>query len=130
MADEKSSGRPEKKKVSREQGQQAGDLEARRFALEEKLKRAGALGKTEKEAEKQDAPSGAAQALKLSSEFLAAVAVGIILGLGLDQLTGTSPWGLIIFVLLGFAAAVLNVLWSVGLATGSPVGKKGASRRK
>jgi len=32
-----------------------------------------------------------------------------------DRLAGTSPWGLIIFLLLGFCAGVLNVLRSAGL---------------
>ena len=32
------------------------------------------------------------------------------LGWGLDRLAGTSPWGLIGFLLLGFCAGVLNVV--------------------
>jgi len=59
--------------------------------------------------------SGMGQALKLSSEFIAGVAVGAGLGWLIDRLAGTSPWGLIVFLLLGFAAGVLNVLRSAGL---------------
>jgi ATP synthase protein I len=43
--------------------------------------------------------------LKLSSEFIAGVAVGAGLGWVIDRLAGTSPWGLIVFLLLGFVPA-------------------------
>ena len=52
--------------------------------------------------------------MKLSSEFIAGIAVGAGLGWMIDRLAGTSPWGLVVFLLLGFAAGVLNVLRSVG----------------
>lgn len=58
--------------------------------------------------------AGFGHALKLSSEFIAGIAVGVGLGWLIDRVAGTSPWGLIIFLLLGFAAGVLNVLRSVG----------------
>ena len=56
-----------------------------------------------------------AQALRLSSEFIAAVVVGTAIGYGLDVMLGTGPWGLVIFLLLGFGAAVFNVMRSAGL---------------
>ncbi len=52
--------------------------------------------------------------MKLSSEFIAGVVVGAALGWFIDRFAGTSPWGLIVFLLLGFAAGVLNVLRSAG----------------
>ena len=58
--------------------------------------------------------AGFGQALKLSSEFIAGVAVGAGLGWLIDRVAGSSPWGLIVFLLLGFAAGVLNVLRSAG----------------
>ena len=51
-----------------------------------------------------------AWAFRLASEFVAGVLVGAALGWGLDRVAGTSPWGLIGFLLLGFAAGVLNVV--------------------
>jgi ATP synthase protein I len=54
--------------------------------------------------------SGYGQAFKLGSEFVAGVLVGAALGWGLDKVAGTSPWGLIVLLLLGFAAGVLNVV--------------------
>jgi ATP synthase protein I len=59
--------------------------------------------------------AGYGQAFKLSSEFIAGIVVGAGLGWVIDGFLGTSPWGLIIFLLLGFAAGVLNVLRSARL---------------
>ncbi|WP_309083598.1 AtpZ/AtpI family protein [Chelativorans sp.] len=68
-----------------------------------------------------------ANALRLSSEFIAGVLVGAGLGWFIDRIAGTSPWGLIIFLLLGFGAGILNVLRSAGLVAefGSKAPKKG-----
>jgi ATP synthase protein I len=54
--------------------------------------------------------SGWGRGFRLASEFVAAIIVGALLGWGVDSLFGTSPWGLIILLLLGFAAGVLNVI--------------------
>lgn len=51
-----------------------------------------------------------AQAFRLASEFVAGILVGVALGWGLDRVAGTSPWGLIGFLLLGFCAGVVNVV--------------------
>jgi ATP synthase protein I len=40
--------------------------------------------------------------------------VGAGIGWVADQWLGTSPFGLIVFLLLGFAAGVLNVMRSAG----------------
>ena len=68
---------------------------------------------------KDDAKAGSVagygQALKLSSEFIAGVVVGAGIGWIIDRLAGTSPWGLIVFLLLGFGAGVLNVMRSAGV---------------
>jgi ATP synthase protein I len=48
-------------------------------------------------------------AIRLASEFVAAVLVGAGLGWLLDRLAGTSPFGLIILLLLGFGAGILNM---------------------
>ena len=41
--------------------------------------------------------------------------MGAMLGWLLDRWLGTSPWGLIVFLLLGFAAGVLNVMRAAGV---------------
>ncbi len=59
--------------------------------------------------------TGYAQAVKISSEFIAGVLVGAGIGWVADEWLGTSPFGLIVFLLLGFAAGVLNIMRSAGL---------------
>lgn len=58
--------------------------------------------------------AGFGNALRLSSEFIAAIVVGTGLGWFIDSLAGTSPIGLIVMLLIGFAAGVLNVLRAAG----------------
>jgi ATP synthase protein I len=58
--------------------------------------------------------SAMAVGLRLSSELVAGVLVGALLGWGIDRFLSTSPWGLIVFLLLGFTAGVMNVMRSVG----------------
>lgn len=92
---------------------QAG-LSERRAQLTRKL---DGLRAVEEEAARksQGSPAGYGQAMKLSSEFIAGVLVGAGIGWVADQWLGTSPFGLIVFLLLGFAAGVLNVLRSAGV---------------
>ena len=49
-------------------------------------------------------------AFKLSTELVAAVAVGTIIGFILDNWFDTKPWLMIIFFFLGTAAGILNVI--------------------
>jgi ATP synthase protein I len=56
-----------------------------------------------------------AMAVRVSSDFIAAIFVGGALGWFLDSVAGTSPFGLIVLLLLGFAAGVLNVMRTLGL---------------
>src|SRR5262244_4590824 len=60
-------------------------------------------------------PSAIARGFRLSIELVAGVLVGAGIGWLLDRLLGISPWGLTVFLLLGFAAGVLNVMRSAGL---------------
>jgi len=53
--------------------------------------------------------SGLGTALRIGVDFVAAIAVGVGLGLLLDYWLDTKPWFLILFFLLGAAAGFLNV---------------------
>lgn len=64
-------------------------------------------------------PSAIARGFRLSTELVAGVIVGALIGWLLDRWLGISPWGLIVFLLLGFAAGVLNVMRAAGVAPGS-----------
>jgi ATP synthase protein I len=46
---------------------------------------------------------------RLASEFVAGVLVGGLIGYGVDYVAGTLPLFLIIFLLLGFGAGILNM---------------------
>jgi ATP synthase protein I len=59
--------------------------------------------------------SAMAVGLRLSSELVAGVLGGAALGWGFDRLLSTSPWGLIVFLLLGFTAGVINVMRAAGV---------------
>lgn len=52
----------------------------------------------------------AALVFRFASEFVAGVLVGGLIGWGLDWLVGTSPLFLIVFLLIGFAAALTNMV--------------------
>ena len=60
--------------------------------------------------------SAMARGFRLSSELVAGVVVGAVIGWGIDRLLSTSPWGLIVFFLLGFAAGVVNLMRAAGVA--------------
>ena len=61
-------------------------------------------------------PSALARGFRLSSELVAGVVVGTLIGWLLDRWLGISPWGMIVFLLAGFAAGVLNVMRAAGVA--------------
>ena len=65
--------------------------------------------------EVQAKASAMAMGFRLSSELVAGVLVGAGLGWGFDRLLSTSPWGLIVFLLLGFVAGVMNVMRTAGV---------------
>jgi len=62
--------------------------------------------------------SGYAKGFRLSSELVAGVMVGGGIGWLIDHWLGIAPWGLMVFLLLGFAAGVLNVMRSAGVVPG------------
>jgi ATP synthase protein I len=67
--------------------------------------------------------SGSALGLgfRIGLELVVAVVFGLGVGWAIDKYLGTKPWGLIVFVLLGIAAGMLNVyraMMGMGLAVG------------
>ena len=61
---------------------------------------------------KQSSSSNIGVAFKLSTEMVAAVVVGTIIGFILDNWFGTKPWLIIIFFFVGVTAGILNVIRS------------------
>ena len=57
-------------------------------------------------------PSSIGIALKLSTELVAAVGVGTIIGFIFDKTFGTKPWFILIFFFVGVIAGIVNVVRS------------------
>ncbi|MCJ8517602.1 ATP synthase protein I [Pseudorhizobium tarimense] len=97
-------------------------LEQRRKRLAAELAEVDAdeAAEAKRDAQSEESRRGMALGLKISSEFIAAIAVGAMLGYLLDRFAGTGPWGLVILLLLGFAAGVLNVMRAVGVVATPP----------
>jgi ATP synthase protein I len=105
------------------------DLERRRRELEASLATRLPNRLEGKDDAKAGSAAGYGQAVKLSSEFIAGVVVGAGIGWIIDRMAGTSPWGLIVFLLLGFGAGVLNVMRSAGVVAEFGQGDKSRSGR-
>ena len=58
---------------------------------------------------KKKKESGAGFGFKISTEIIAALVVGVGIGLLVDKYLGTKPFGLIIFFIFGAIAGFLNV---------------------
>ena len=61
---------------------------------------------------KKNNPSPIGTAFKLSTELVAAVAVGTIIGFIFDKTFGTKPWFILIFFFVGVVAGKTNVIRS------------------
>ena len=77
--------------------------------LKDRLKNARKKLKVEKE---NPQTSNIGQAFKLSTELVAAVLVGTIIGFILDNWFDTKPWLIITFFFVGVVAGILNVIRS------------------
>jgi ATP synthase protein I len=66
--------------------------------------------------------TGFARGFRLASELVGGVLAGAGVGWALDRTVGTSPFGMIVFLLVGFAAGVVNVV-RVARVSGNPTGK-------
>jgi len=64
------------------------------------------------------------QALRYSAEFVSGVVAGGIVGWIIDRLAGTSPWGLIVCLILGFCAGMLNLMRASGVVKPSRYDEK------
>lgn len=104
------------------------DVRERLDALDKKLD--GHRPEDEDEVAKKSGRSDYALAVRVSSDFIAAIFVGAALGWGLDKLAGTAPFGLVILLLLGFAAGVLNVMRTLGLVSPTPSSGPSALARR
>lgn len=61
------------------------------------------------------------QALRLSTELVAGVAIGGLIGWALDRLFGTAPFLMVVFLILGAAAGIMNVVRTANSMQGEPL---------
>ncbi len=73
-------------------------------------------------------PSAIARGFRLSTELVAGVLIGAAIGWVLDRWLGISPWGMIVFLLLGFAAGVLNVMRAAGVVPHNTLDPPGSNK--
>lgn len=79
-----------------------------------------------KERSRKRNSQGMALALRMASEFVSAILVGATIGYGIDWMLGSTPWVMIVFLLLGFVAGVINVMRSSSeLSTAHYVNEEG-----
>ena len=60
-------------------------------------------------AENSTPESALGLAMRVGVELVSALAIGVVIGWLLDRWLGTGPWLMVVFILLGSAAGVLNV---------------------
>ena len=84
---------------------------------------------TDRQEDRAATAAGYARGFRLSSELVAGVVVGAGIGWLIDRWLAISPWGLIVFLLLGFAAGVLNVMRSAGLVAGTALDESARQSR-
>lgn len=94
-----------------------------RDQLEQRLKSLGTqLRENDKSRNASDRKSdnvNFSNALRLSTEFVVAILVGVGIGWTIDHFFGTAPWAMIIMLPLGFIAGVKNIMRGSALQTGT-----------
>ncbi len=85
-------------------------LKERLRELEQKLKPGNGERESMSEAERIRRSSALGRAFRLSTELVAGVFVGGFLGWLLDRWLGTLPLFLVVFLLLGIAAGLMNAV--------------------
>lgn len=79
-------------------------------SLDEFSERLDAMrGEPDKEEEPKGGGAALGRAMRVSTEMLAGILVGTLLGLGLDRWLETAPWFLLLGIALGFAAGLRNL---------------------
>jgi ATP synthase protein I len=114
-------GTDDGEKGSRDKSPDEAALSARLGSLDQRLSELRDSRKVRTDQPGTESGDGAARAsamargFRLSSELVAGVVVGAAIGWGFDRLLSTSPFGFIVFFLLGFVAGVVNVVRSAGV---------------
>lgn len=73
--------------------------------------------------------SGMGSAMRVATDLVAALFVGGLLGYGIDRWLGTKPWGMVIFLFIGFAAGFMNI-YKTQVGMGNKIGFKEPTAKK
>lgn len=65
--------------------------------------------KSEPTGPKVDRSSYGGKSMRAAIDFTSAIVIGILLGYWIDRWLGTKPFGVIVFLVLGFIAGVMNI---------------------
>jgi len=98
---------------------QRDQLEKRLKTLDSRLSNKGRLQNTEN---RKSDNVNFSNAIRLSTEFVVAILVGVGIGWAFDYFLGTAPWGMIVMLPLGFIAGVRNIMRAAGLGSSSSTG--------
>ncbi len=91
------------------------DLSSRLKSLDARISKASVQRAEDEPRERPKSdPNAIGQAFRYSAEFVSGVIAGGVVGWLVDRLFGVSPWGLIICLILGFCAGMLNLLRAAG----------------
>lgn len=85
---------------------------ARMQALEARIAAAKSAQEPATTPRADDHHSQAHLAWRMVIELVSGLAIGFGMGYGLDQLLGTGPWLMIVFIFLGFAAGIRTMMRS------------------
>jgi ATP synthase protein I len=91
-------------------GRDTEGIRGRLDTLEERIAAARVRHAAPPEPERQARGAALGQALRLATEMVAGVAVGGFIGWALDRFLGTAPFLMVVFLMLGAAAGILNVV--------------------
>jgi len=87
----------------------AGNPDPKRLdALEERLEKV--KERKAPKAKTQSAENQAQAGWRMVSELVVGICLGFAIGYGLDQLLGTTPWLMIVFLCFGFAAGIRTMM--------------------
>ena len=91
-------------------GDEGPDRDVRLDRLDARLKAAAQTEEIRAGTAKRKPDGGYSQGSRVLAELIAGPAGGGLIGWLFDRWFGTSPWLLLVFVILGFAAAVWNIV--------------------
>jgi ATP synthase protein I len=102
----------ENKSGRKTSGRDPESIRQRLDTLGEQLAEAKARRATAPKPEPEARGAALGKALRLATELVAGVAVGAFIGWALDRLFGSAPFLMVVFLILGAAAGIMNVVRS------------------